>query len=127
MTVLEIIFTIIGALLIGLLFYYVFKTTGPWGNFWIFLLILILAGLAAELWIEPVGPVYYNVAWVPTLFVILLFALILSAATPSRRRVRGTTVSERKEIESSGVLGLGIFFWFFLFFLIIAIGWGFYT
>lgn len=55
---------------------------------WTFLIILVLAGLAAALWIEPVGPVIYDVAWVPMLFVIILFALVLAAATPSTRNRR---------------------------------------
>ena len=53
MTALEIIFTVIGAILIGSIFYYVFRVSGPWGSFWAFLLILILAGLAMAAWITP--------------------------------------------------------------------------
>ncbi|MFP4060042.1 MAG: hypothetical protein ACOCXD_00495 [Bacteroidota bacterium] len=125
MTAFDVIFTIIGALLIGLIFYYVFKVSGPWGSLWTFLLVLILGGIAAALWVEPVGPVYYDVAWVPVFFVVLLFALILAAATPPRRGRRVTTDTEKEEIEAIGIAGLGLFFWFLLLFFIIAIAWGF--
>jgi len=127
MTFLEILLTILTALLIGVLFYYVFKTTGPWGSLWTFLLILVIAGLASAAWIEPVGPVVYDVAWVPVLFVILLFALLLAAATPlypeRTERAEIEAGAEPPERENAAV-ALGMFFWIFiLFFLGIAI-WG---
>jgi hypothetical protein len=67
------------------LFYSVFKSSGPWGSFWSFLLLLILAGIAANVWITPVGPYYQDVAWVPVMFVILLFAFLVASTTPPRR------------------------------------------
>ncbi len=126
MTFLEIILTIIAAILIGILFYYVFKSTGPWGSLWTFMLILILAGLAAEAWITPVGPIYYDVAWLPTLFVILLFALLLAAASPSTKREIEYTEATGTEppATNAATIALGIFFWFLLIFLFIAVMWG---
>ena len=127
MTFLEILLTILAAVVVGVLFYYAFKATGPWGSLWTFLLILIIAGLAAEAWIEPLGPVVYDVTWVPTLFVILLFALLLAAATPS--------YPERAEIEAgteppqrdSAAVALTVFFWIFLFFFFGIAIWGIFT
>ena len=124
MTFVEILITVLAAVLIGILFYYAFKATGPWGSLWTFLLILIIAGLAAEAWIEPVGPVVWNISWVPTLFVILLFALLLAAATPPYRE-RPEIEPEAETPERAGAaVALGIFFWIFIiFFFGIAI-WG---
>jgi hypothetical protein len=127
MTFLEIFLTILIALLVGTLFYFVFKTTGPWGTFWTFALILILVGLAAAIWIEPVGPLIYDFAWLPILFVILIFALILAAATPPRKRSRDldldtpTTGKESSGADVAAVAALGIFFWFLLIFLFVAV------
>ncbi|MFP4289831.1 MAG: hypothetical protein ACOC2E_04820 [Bacteroidota bacterium] len=124
MLFLEILFTVLLAVVIGIFFYYVFKYTGPWGSFWTFLLILILAGLAAGRWIEPIGPVFYDVAWVPVLFVILLFALLMAAVTPTEPRQRYVTPAEKEEIEreEAPVLALGVVFWvFFLFLLVVTI------
>ncbi len=119
----EVIFSIITAIVIGILFYYVFKSTGPWGTFWSFLLILILVGLATSAWIEPIGPVFYNVAWIPILFVILLFAFFLAAASePGRYRKLPRTEAEEEEERAGAVLG--IFFWIFILFLLIATIWG---
>lgn len=127
MTFLQIILTIIAAIFIGILFYYIFKATGPWGSFWTFILILILAGLAAEAWIEPFGPVYYDVAWIPTLFVIILFALLLAAATPTRRGYIETRTevpeTEPEPTDTAGIV-LGVFFWILMLFLIVAVFWG---
>ncbi len=130
MTVLQVILTILVAILVGILFYYIFKTSGPWGTFWSFLLILILGGLAAAAWVEPVGPVYYDVAWIPTLFVILMFALFLAAATPSYRRDARAREAARAEAETEPVTTepegaiVGAFFWVLLIFLLIAAIWG---
>jgi len=110
----------IGALFIGVIFYYVFKTSGPWGSFWSFLLILILAGIAADAWITPVGPYYQGVAWFPVLFVILLFALLIAAATPPRR----TRIEPEVEPEEPAAIALGGFFWVLMIFLLIAAVWG---
>ena len=123
MVFLEVLLTIFGALAIGALFYYVFRATGPWGTFWSFLLILVLAGLAAEAWIEPVGPVAWGVAWVPTLFVIIIFALILAAAAPPRDRRMETPPAEPSEEETAAV-AIGGFFWILLILLLFIAIWG---
>lgn len=119
---LQIFFTILLALLVGSFFYYVFKYTGPWGSFWTFLLVLIVAGFAGSVWIEPFGPALYHVAWVPILIVILLFALLLAAATPSNYRVgysRREHIPEARE-EDAPVLAISAVFWIFLIGLLIA-------
>ena len=132
MELLEILLTIAGAALVGVLFYYVFRTTGPWGTFWSFILILILVGLAAEAWIAPIGPVYWDFSWVTTLFVILIFALLLAAASPARRRYTEAELREpvaREELEQSreSAVALTVFFWVMLFVLLIAVIWGFFA
>lgn len=118
----QIFFSILLALLVGGFFYYVFKYTGPWGSFWTFVLVLIVAGVAASAWIEPVGPILYDIAWVPILVVMLLFALFLAAATPTRYRsktpARGST-AEASE-EEYPVLAISAIFWVFLIALAIA-------
>ena len=128
MLLLEIIITVLVAIIIGALFYYVFKYAGPWGSFLTFILVLILAGLAAEAWIEPFGPVYWDVAWVPTVFIILLFALLLAAATPPGTRRSRLETSEEVPPETSrgeaAYVAIGGFFWIFLIFLLIAAIWG---
>ena len=123
MLFLEILLTILAAVIIGTVFYYIFRSTGPWGTFWSFLLILILAGLAAEAWIRPVGPVVWDVAWVPTLFVIIIFALLLAAASPAREPRVTEEAAEPSEEERAAV-AIGGFFWIFLMVLLGIALWG---
>ncbi len=129
MTFFEVFFVVIGAILIGTIFYYVFKTSGPWGTLWSFLLILILAGIAASGWLEPTGPVYRDVAWVPVLFVVFIFALILAAATPVYESPEVTRAEEIPETppprsEDRAAVALGVFFWILLIALLVAALWG---
>ncbi|MFP4470216.1 MAG: hypothetical protein ACLFPE_06015 [Bacteroidales bacterium] len=114
----EVLLTILGAVFIGLIFAFALNVRGPWGSFWTFLLVLVLAGLVAELWIPPVGPEYYGFGWFTTLFFILLFAIILAAATPPRRR---TPPTETEPGAEAPAVALTVFFWIMLIFLFIAI------
>lgn len=130
MAFLEIILTILSALFIGLIFYYVFKSSGPWGTFWSFLLVLILAGLAAEAWITPAGPVIWGFAFVPTLLVLLIVALLLAAATPTPHRRRRELNLEGKtepSEEETAAIAVGGFFWILMMILLGIALWGIWT
>ncbi|MFW6370672.1 MAG: hypothetical protein ACOC10_05630 [Bacteroidota bacterium] len=124
MTFLGVLFTIFIAFLVGAMFYYIFKTTGPWGTFWSFLLILILAGLAGSFWVTPVGPVFWNVAWIPVFFIIIIFALLMAAATPPRRREARDYSSSEPSEDEAGALAIGSFFWILMSILLIIALWG---
>jgi hypothetical protein len=127
MTLFGFIFTIAIATIIGIFFYYTFKTSGPWGNLWTFLLILILAGLAASTWTTPYGPLIYDFAWLPTFFIVLLLALLLTAATPERRGDINKSPPldgdpEPSDLEATTAYAvLGAFFYIIIILLIIAI------
>ena len=109
---------------IGLLFYYGFRVTGPWGSLWAFLAILVLAGIAAEAWINPIGPYVFGVSWLGAFLFILIFALLIGAATPPRRSAEeippGTGAEEVRRTRP-GALALGTFFWFLLLILLLAV------
>jgi peptidoglycan/LPS O-acetylase OafA/YrhL len=123
MLLFNIIFTILLAFLVGGLFYYIFKYTGPWGSFWTFVTILVLAGIAASTWIQPAGPAMFNLPWLPVLFIILMFALLLAAAGPARKKSLDTnpTPEHTGKIENKpSVVAISTLFWIFLILLIIA-------
>jgi hypothetical protein len=121
----EVIAIIVITLLIGCIFYYGFKRTGPWGSFWTFLLILFFGIWASALWVEPMGPIWWNAAWFDLFIIALVFALLLASATPDSTRssryksdvVSENDVIEREERTSSAVV-LGLFFWLLLIILI---------
>ena len=119
----QVFFAVLLALVVGSFFYYVFKYTGPWGSFWTFILVLIMAGVAASVWVEPFGPMIYNVAWMPVLFVILLFALLLAAVTPPRYRTKDPARDDLTDVSNKDVpvLVVSAVFWVFLAGLMIAI------
>jgi len=118
----QLLFAALIAVFVGSFFYYVFKFTGPWGSFWTFILVLIMAGVAASVWLEPFGPMVYNLAWAPVLFFILLFALLLAAVTPSRYRTRNPAREDLNDISTRDVpvLAVSAVFWVFLAALMIA-------
>lgn len=122
MTAIEVIGIILIALLVGSIFYYGFKTSGPWGSFWSFILIIFLGVLFVDAIAEPVGPLYYGVAWFDLIFVGLIFALLLASATPVRppRGNEDIVAEEARSEAGGGAVALGIFFWFLLIFFLIA-------
>ena len=126
MTFLGVLLTVLAAVIISAVFYYVFKSTGPWESFWTFLLVLVLAGLAAGLWITPVGPVMWGVAWVPILMAIIIFALLLGAASP-RKEEPVVSNSNRQEPSPRDrkAATIGALFWILLIFLLGIIIWKF--
>jgi uncharacterized membrane protein YbhN (UPF0104 family) len=133
MSVLGAIVTILLALSVGAIFHFVFKVTGPWGSLWTFLLVLILVGVAAAIWIPPIGPYYWDIAWIPIIFVIFLFAILLAAATPTKedehryekqRKVEEASPYPNKSgngTEVATAAALGGFFWLLLILILIVI------
>lgn len=99
-----------------------FKQRGPWGSFWIFFFIVLLAVFAADVWVGPVGPYYNNIYWVPPLATGLLVALLLAATTPSPK-TRSELELQQGEIGSNrkAAYALGTFFWFLILFLFIVV------
>jgi hypothetical protein len=117
-----ILYLVIIAFLITLFFRFLLQTTGPWGSFWAFFTIILLAVIAANVWISPMGPYFFeNIFWAPPLAVGLLIALLLAATTPSP--VMRSKTDAEKEIarEEAAAVALGTFFWFLIVFLVILI------
>lgn len=128
--------TILVAILISALFYYAFNARGPWGSFWSFFLVLLLIIWAASLWVRPIGPVYWGVAWIPLFFVGLLFALLLAAIPTSdtrdviredeiaeaerERQVNPTEAERRRDINRTAATVSGTF-WILMVVLLLVI------
>ena len=117
------VYFIILALILTAIFSYGFNIRGPWGSFWAFFAIIFLAVWAADIWITPFGPYYNEVYWLPPLIVGVLIAILLAAATPTRRSRRTTdTHPPATEYETDAVAAtLGILFWILLALFIISI------
>lgn len=124
----EIIGAIVVALIIGAIFYYGFKSSGPWGTFWAFFLVLFFIIWIAALATDPYGPVYWGIAWFDLFIIGLLFALLLAAATPTRadrskyREYYTTTPEAEEEAAGKTAVAIGIWFWaMIILFIVIAV------
>lgn len=73
-------------ILISTIFFYAFDTKGPWGSFWTFFIVVLLCVWIANLWIQPIGPLFYGIAWITLSIVGLLAALLLAAAPQSAHK-----------------------------------------
>jgi hypothetical protein len=113
-----IVYLIILAFLITLFFNFLLRVRGPWGNFWAFFIIILLAIFAADVWISPVGPYWGNTYWVPPLATGLIIALLLAATTPSPKSRKNLETSKETTGEKSATTALDIFFWFLIIFLV---------
>jgi hypothetical protein len=114
------------ALLVGIVltivFAALFRNTGPWGAWWAFLLIVVLATWAGGLWITPFGPPIWGYTWLPFLLVGVFFALLIAAATPvPRRPLNRVERGKAQEAAAETATALGIFFWVLIVGLGIAI------
>lgn len=126
MTFLGILLTVFSAVIVSVIFYYVFKTRGPWEDFWIFLLILTLVGLAAGKWLVKEGPVMWDVAMVPMLLAIIIFALLLGAASPQRKSyAEQDNLKQETALKDRNAATFGALFWLFLVIILGIIVWSF--
>lgn len=122
MTFATIIGIIVLALLIAVIFYYGLKSRGPWGSFWTFFLVVFFGIWIAALWVTPAGPVYWGMAWLDLIFVGILFALILAAASPlSKKDFEDPEAKVTTERYSRTGAVVGAFFWIMLLFFILAV------
>ena len=122
-----IIGAIITAVVVAILFYFILKIKGPWSNFWTFFLLLFLSIWAASLWVSPMGPMYWGVAWVPLIFIGIIAALLL-AAIPIRSEPKNGEFSNdateeglRRKNYGIGTATLSGVFWMFMVILMIAV------
>lgn len=120
MTFLEFIGVLLIALVVGIAFSVLFRTRGPWGSFWTFLLIIFLGILAANLWVVPSGPVIWGVSWVPLLIFGILLALLLMATEPLQRS-RDIKYEKKEEYKADSAAKISGIFWIILVVLVVAV------
>lgn len=114
------------AAIITFIFRKFLSARGPWGSFWTFFTIVLLAVLASDLWIGPIGPYYADVYWLPPLIVGVLIAFLLSATTPPGKPLtRNEKLSGEKLEGQETAVVIGNFFWFLLVLMLILVVLGF--
>ena len=76
---------------------FVFGTRGPWNSFLWFFLVVSLFSWAGGIWLVPFGPLWRGTNWLPIIFMGILVALLLAAASPRTSRKR---VTEQEKVEA---------------------------
>jgi hypothetical protein len=91
---------------------------GPWGSIWTFFLVLFLTLWTLSIYIVPIGPVYWGIAWIPLTIAGLIVTALLLAAMPHPPVDRGQPDKAAVDVKS----GLpGHFFWALIILFVIAI------
>ncbi|MBD3165887.1 hypothetical protein GF324_04775 [bacterium] len=91
--------------------------TALWPSIGLFFVILFIAVWLGGIWVQPFGPTFAGVAWLPFLIIGILIALLVSVFTwPARRYYPRTPMEKAEEevAEAEATLALGGFFWAFL-------------
>lgn len=114
-----IIFSIVIAVGITLIYWFVLRNKGPWARFMPFFFVIFLGVWAASFWLHPFGPAIEGVSWVPMLFIGIIISLLLSAALPSRQRKKSAEDQESAPDRPKGALMA--FLWLLIVILIIPI------
>lgn len=120
----EILFSFLIALFFTLFFAFGFKNSGPWGNIWLFFIILFLGIWASSFYLIPAGPLFYGVNWVPLFFMGLFFALLLASIIPAKEAKRNRRHKDEEPGGPPAMVALGGFFWVLIILLVLLIIWG---
>ena len=97
---------------------------GPWGSVWTFFLVLFLTMWTVSIYVAPIGPVYWGIAWIPLVIAGLIISLLLIAAMPNvdtAYRKPDVDVSGTREKKYDSAHGAGKFFWVLIVLFVIAI------
>jgi hypothetical protein len=110
------------ALLISLIFSFGNGRGSSIGAFLIFFFVLFLAVLAGHFWITPFGPVLWGIAWLPLLFIGIIFAFLLMIPPPYTSK----SANAKAEEAVSAVAAISTFMWLLLIILLVAVIAGYY-
>lgn len=118
----EILIAVIIGLILTAIFAAGFRGTRGWDGLLLFFAIIFLATWAGGLWIIPAGPLLAGIAWVPLVFIGILFALLLAALIPPSWSPREYYSDVRTESSSTTAMwGLSLFFWLLLLVLVVSV------
>ena len=108
---------------------FVFHSRGPWGSYWSSFLIMFLGIWAAQVWIDPMGPVYAGVSWLPLLLAGVYFSVLLIPMGPNQQdqAEQPNKALRRQQKEDWTFRMLNASFWLFLFVLALVVVLGYLT
>ena len=97
---------------------------GPWGSMWTFFLVLFLTLSTVSIYVAPIGPVYWGIAWIPIVVAGIIVTLLLMAAMPHPVHKDARGDSDASEVYAKPdfpVTPVGRFFWVLVILFVIAI------
>lgn len=111
------------ALVLTVVSVFFLRKRGPWGSIWTFFLVLFLALCTVAIYVAPIGPVYWGIAWIPITIAGIIITILLLAAMPHHERsdVSPTEKVSQTPTDKSRVTPVGRFFWALIILFIIAI------
>jgi hypothetical protein len=106
----HLLIALVSGLLIVWIVFIAFGTKGPWGSFLWFFMVVFLFAWAGGVWLTPFGPTLRGIGWLPIIFMGILAALLLTAASPrtSRKRV---AAQEKAETDAERTAVVDAIFW----------------
>ena len=120
MVLLDVTFALVIAVVVAAIFTWGLGRPGPWGSFVLFVVLLFLATWAIGSWVEPIGPSFWGVAWVPWVLGALLVGLLV-AAVPAGRQARPNS-SSPEDKEAMAAVAVSGLFWVLILLLMLAVG-----
>ena len=110
------------ALIVALLLIFILSLVlrKPIRGFGYVFLILFLATWVGQLWIAPFGPMAMGIAWLPLIFMGLVFVLLILALS----KVKPGSSKRSNEEEDAPLIVAGFFFWLLIFILVLALVFG---
>lgn len=97
----DLLFALLVAIVITLIFPLGFRRRGAWPGLFLFFIIIFLAAWAGGRWLAPIGPASFGVFWLSFLVVGLFVALVIAAATTPGRESTVEFVEESEERKKS--------------------------
>lgn len=97
---------------------------GPWGSMWTFFLVLFLTLSTVSIYVAPIGPVYWGIAWIPIVVAGIIVTIMLIAAMPHPVRKDAGEDKEADEVYAKPdfpASPVGRFFWVLIIMFVIAI------
>lgn len=130
----ELLFAVLSAGILTLLFGMVFRRRGARaGGLWIFFLVVLLATWAGAVWMRPIGPAVGGVHWLPAIGLGTIVALLMAAASPALARGRrkrdgdtdpegiATTGDREADASMAAVVAVSAYLWVLILGLVLAL------
>jgi hypothetical protein len=118
------LYIIPGALAVTLLVMFIVNlfSKRPLRGLWVLALIVFLAVWGSQLWIQPVGPVAWGIAWLPMFVIAAVFWFLIVMLIPPLPE----KVQKVDDERGPGIIAIGLAFWIILVLLVIVIAAGIY-